>query len=52
MSRTTVATIHLGALRHNLARVRTLAGEAKVMAVVKADAYGHGLERVARALAG
>lgn len=52
MSRTTVATIHLGALRHNLARVRTLAGSAKVMAVVKADAYGHGLERVARALDG
>lgn len=52
MSRTTVATIHLGALRHNLARVRALAGNAKVMAVVKADAYGHGLERVARALDG
>jgi alanine racemase len=50
MSRTTVATIHLGALRHNLARVQALAGPAKVMAVVKADAYGHGLERVARAL--
>ncbi|KAG9587349.1 hypothetical protein KCV01_g13074, partial [Aureobasidium melanogenum] len=40
----------MGALRHNLARVRTLAGSASVMAVVKADAYGHGLERVARAL--
>ncbi|TCV97138.1 alanine racemase [Luteibacter rhizovicinus] len=52
MSRTTVATIHLGALRHNLARVKALAGTARVMAVVKADAYGHGLERVARALAG
>lgn len=52
MSRTTVATIHMGALRHNLARVRALAGSAKVMAVVKADAYGHGLERVARALDG
>jgi alanine racemase len=50
MSRTTVATIHLGALRQNLARLKTLAAPAKVMAVVKADAYGHGLERVARAL--
>lgn len=50
MSRTTVATIHMGALRHNLARVRELATGARVMAVVKADAYGHGLERVARAL--
>jgi len=52
MSRTTVATIHLGALRHNLARLKALAAPAKVMAVVKADAYGHGLERVARALNG
>ncbi|MDQ6646186.1 MAG: alanine racemase [Pseudomonadota bacterium] len=50
MSRTTVATIHLGTLRHNLARLKQLAAPAKVMAVVKADAYGHGLERVARAL--
>ncbi len=52
MSRTTVATIHLAALRHNLVRLKTLAAPAKVMAVVKADAYGHGLERVARALDG
>lgn len=52
MSRTTVATIHLGALRHNLAQIKALAGPARVMAVVKADAYGHGLERVARALDG
>lgn len=52
MSRTTVATIHLGALRHNLARLKALAAPSKVMAVVKADAYGHGLERVARALNG
>ena len=52
MSRPTSATIHLDALRHNLARVRALAPHSKVMAVVKADGYGHGLERVARALAG
>ncbi|MGH8184050.1 MAG: alanine racemase [Rhodanobacteraceae bacterium] len=51
MSRSATATIHLGALCGNLARVRALAGDAKVMAVVKADAYGHGLERCARALA-
>jgi alanine racemase len=50
VSRTALATIHLGALRRNLARVRERAGDAKVMAVVKADGYGHGLERVARAL--
>jgi alanine racemase len=52
MSRPTTATIHLDALRYNLARVRALAPHSKVMAVVKADGYGHGLERVARALAG
>jgi alanine racemase len=49
MSRSATATIHLDALRGNLARARELAGNAKVMAVVKADAYGHGLERCARA---
>ena len=52
MSREVLATIHLAALRANLARVRSLAPRAKVMAVVKADGYGHGLERVAHALAG
>ncbi|HEY0180721.1 MAG TPA: alanine racemase [Dokdonella sp.] len=50
--RATCATIHLAALRENLRRVRELAPGARVMAVVKADGYGHGLERVARALAG
>lgn len=52
MSRATTATIHIDALRHNLAQVRALAPNSRVMAVVKADGYGHGLERVARALAG
>src|SRR6476659_3436573 len=51
MSRPATVTIDLEALRHNLARVRGLAPNSKVMAVVKADGYGHGLERVARALA-
>ncbi|HET9834992.1 MAG TPA: alanine racemase, partial [Rhodanobacteraceae bacterium] len=50
MSRSAIATIHLDALRANLTRIRALGGDAKVMAVVKADAYGHGLERCARAL--
>jgi alanine racemase len=50
MSRPTTVTIDLEALRHNLARVRALAPDSKVMAVVKADGYGHGLERCARAL--
>ncbi len=50
MSRATHATVHLDALRHNLSRMRALAPNARLMAVVKADGYGHGLERVARAL--
>jgi len=52
MARPTSATIHNDALRHNLSRVRALAPRSRVMAVVKADGYGHGLERVARALQG
>jgi alanine racemase len=48
--RATTATIHLDALSHNLRRARSLAPNSRVMAVVKADGYGHGLERVARAL--
>ncbi len=52
MARPTSATIHADALRHNLAEIRRRAGQQRVMAVVKADGYGHGLERAARALAG
>ncbi len=50
MSRPTQVVINLPALRHNFSRVRTLAPASKVIAVVKADAYGHGLLRVAKAL--
>jgi len=46
MPRPIQATIHRAALRHNLARVRQSAADAKVWAVVKANAYGHGIERV------
>jgi alanine racemase len=52
MARPTSATIHTDALRHNLSQVRARASGSRVMAVVKADGYGHGLERVARALGG
>ncbi len=45
------ATIDTAALRHNLARVRAAAPGARVMAVIKANAYGHGLVPVAKALA-
>jgi len=41
----------LPALRRNFQRVRTLAGKRKVMAVTKADAYGHGAAAVAKCLA-
>lgn len=50
MTRPARVIVDLDALRHNLSRVRALAPAARVMAIVKADAYGHGLERVARAL--
>ena len=50
MPRPTVAHLHLDNLRHNLGIARQRASGARVMAVVKADGYGHGLERVARAL--
>jgi len=51
MSRPIVATIHLDAMKHNLARARASARGAKVWAVVKADAYGHGLQRAMRGFA-
>jgi len=46
MPRPILATIHPAALQHNLQRSRLAAPEAKVWAVVKANAYGHGIERV------
>ena len=49
MTRPTVASIDLGALAHNLGVACGLAGTARVLAVAKADAYGHGLTRVWRA---
>lgn len=44
------AHINLAALRHNLAVVRQHAGNAAVLAMIKANAYGHGLVEVATAL--
>lgn len=51
MPRPVLATIHVAALRHNLARLRQTAHGARVWAVVKADAYGHGIERAFAGLA-
>jgi alanine racemase len=48
--RPTVAEVSLGALRHNLREARRLVGPGvRVMAVVKADGYGHGAVASARA---
>ena len=49
-SRPTVAEIDLSALRANYRALRTYTNGAKIMAVVKADAYGHGAVTVAHTL--
>ncbi len=51
MSRAIEAHIHLPALHANLLTVRRLAPRSRILAVIKAHGYGHGLLRVARALA-
>lgn len=50
MSRPVLATIDTQALRHNLQVVRLAAPVSRVWSVVKANAYGHGIERVWNAL--
>ena len=52
MRSATHAIIHLKALAHNVQQIRLRAPASKIMAVVKANAYGHGLLRVAQALTG
>jgi alanine racemase len=52
MPRPIEALIHPDALAHNLARARAGAPDARVWAVVKADAYGHGIERAFEGLRG
>ena len=52
MPRPVQATIHTAALHHNLERARRSAPDARVWAVVKANAYGHGIERVYDGLRG
>ncbi|KAB8045345.1 alanine racemase [Janthinobacterium aquaticum] len=51
MPRPLFAHIHIDAMQHNLARARECARGARVWAVVKADAYGHGLARAVRGFA-
>lgn len=49
MRRRSEITIDLAALRRNVERMREAAAPAELWAVVKADAYGHGMEDAARA---
>jgi alanine racemase len=50
---TTQATVDLAALTHNLSQIRErLRPDSRIMAVVKANAYGHGAVEVSRALVG
>ncbi|MBN4077165.1 alanine racemase [Mariprofundus ferrooxydans] len=49
-SRPAVARINLHHLRHNYAVLKQRSGSANIMAVVKANAYGHGMTEVARTL--
>ncbi len=47
----TYAEVDLGAIRHNILEERKRVGkDVKIMAIIKADAYGHGDVRVAEAL--
>lgn len=51
MSRLVTATIHMEALQHNLQQARArVGGGVQVVAVIKANGYGHGLITVAHAL--
>ncbi|MFP1529004.1 alanine racemase [Escherichia coli] len=50
MQAATVVINHPGSVGHNLQRLRELAPASKMVAVVKANAYGHGLLETARTL--
>jgi alanine racemase len=50
MTRPARVRINLPALQHNFNRVNESAPASRVMAIIKANAYGHGLTRIARAL--
>jgi alanine racemase len=52
MPRPIRATVHIAALQQNLTRVRAAVPDARVWAVVKANAYGHGIERTFEGLRG
>jgi len=50
MTRPSRAGIDLQALQHNFIRVRQAAPHSRTMAIIKANAYGHGILEIARAL--
>lgn len=50
MTRPILAAIDTAAFEHNLAKIRDLAPESKIWCVIKARAYGHGLEAALRGL--
>lgn len=50
MTRPARALLDARALQHNLERVRQYAPQSKIMAIVKANGYGHGLTWIAKAL--
>ncbi len=50
MGRYVLAEVSQSALRHNLQQVRKFAPHSKIIAMVKANAYGHGLTKVAKTL--
>lgn len=50
MTRPILATIHSSALQHNYQQVKNRTPNSRAFAVIKANAYGHGLLRVAQAL--
>ena len=50
MPRPIQAFVHSDALRHNLQRMNDCTPDARAWAVVKANAYGHGIERAYQGL--
>lgn len=50
MSRPAKITIDIAALKHNLNFIRSLTNQSSVLAMVKSNAYGHGLSRIGLAL--
>jgi len=50
VTQTAVAVIDTAAIRHNLTRLKSAAAGCPVLAVIKANAYGHGMETVAAVL--